>query len=453
MNDWLAFEEAVLDYTRDITDRAAATGPQRVIQNRWRRMNSFFEYASGTSYWVSQDVSLAAFQTPPFLKVQKLSQFSPLKEHLNEPIGGSIGKRALYLQDFLMGTLSRAVRTSSNSIVLDEKVVRDRIQELRSLCENPTLDVSIVALLDNFALNDGVQLSKSICIRLLSDEEVESFLYSNVIPVAFEHGQSPRVQVPQYGFPAVEVRIAIEKEVGHGPISSAPIDSIKTINPVFERLADGVALIDKSRPILLGWRTHFANSVIGGMELPHRASSARGERSALLSSPGSVAEIYRRMDEVDKSSVGVRLATRRLGFAVDRQSLEDRLLDSMIALEALLLNDMTKERGELRFRLALRAAQFWMTFSKEPEAEYVYDLIRNSYDRRSAIAHGSSIDLSKTARIGIRALTFEQLVDETQEVARRCALEATRLVQVHHKYEVPWDTMLRATLRTSDMET
>lgn len=49
----------------------------------------------------------------------------------------------------------------------------------------------------------------------------------------------------------------------------------------------------------------------------------------------------------------------RFNIAFDRKRLEDRVVDLVIAAEALLLSDMNdKYRGELRFRFALRASKF-----------------------------------------------------------------------------------------------
>ena len=54
------------------------------------------------------------------------------------------------------------------------------------------------------------------------------------------------------------------------------------------------------------------------------------------------------------------MALRRFNMAADRQQLDDRIVDLMIAAESLFLHDAGSpgERGELRFRLAVRVAKF-----------------------------------------------------------------------------------------------
>jgi hypothetical protein len=89
---------------------------------------------------------------------------------------------------------------------------------------------------------------------------------------------------------------------------------------------------------------------------------------------------------------GLALALRRLSYQAQRERPEDELLDTMIAAEALYLSDMGKaaDRGELRYRLALRAA-LWSEL--EPTGftkREVLGIMKSAYDARSAIAHGGT---------------------------------------------------------------
>jgi hypothetical protein len=83
---------------------------------------------------------------------------------------------------------------------------------------------------------------------------------------------------------------------------------------------------------------------------------------------------------------GLALALRRLSHQGQRERPEDELLDTMIAAEALYMTDMgdAAERGEFRYRLALRAA-LWA----DPERvgftrREVLNVMKSAYDARSA---------------------------------------------------------------------
>ena len=72
---------------------------------------------------------------------------------------------------------------------------------------------------------------------------------------------------------------------------------------------------------------------------------------------------------------------------------EDRLIDYMIAFEALYLNDTgAQERGEMRFRLALRVAQFLRELNQQKS---LYREMRAAYNMRSSIVHGDVYDPPK----------------------------------------------------------
>jgi hypothetical protein len=74
--------------------------------------------------------------------------------------------------------------------------------------------------------------------------------------------------------------------------------------------------------------------------------------------------------------------------ASDRDRDDDRLVDLMIAAESLFLADAgaPRERGELRYRLALRAGFF--IDSPEYTRGQIFKHMRRAYDAGSAIVHG-----------------------------------------------------------------
>lgn len=83
-------------------------------------------------------------------------------------------------------------------------------------------------------------------------------------------------------------------------------------------------------------------------------------------------------------------AVRRFSYAADRERPDDRLVDLMIAAESLFLSDTgdPSDRGELEFRLAMRAALFVETpdFSRRE----IFDHMKRAYRVRSAIVHGGT---------------------------------------------------------------
>lgn len=94
----------------------------------------------------------------------------------------------------------------------------------------------------------------------------------------------------------------------------------------------------------------------------------------------------------------VRLPLRRWESSLLRQSLEDKLIDAWISLEALILGG---QGGELSFRAAVLLAEFLGTSGANRKV--IFDALRISYKWRSAIVHGSS----------------------TKKLAKQCSLQET----------------------------
>lgn len=90
----------------------------------------------------------------------------------------------------------------------------------------------------------------------------------------------------------------------------------------------------------------------------------------------------------------MEMACSRLADAQNRTRPEDRIVDAVIGMEAILLAGLAKEdrRGELSFRFSLNYSTI---FQVPEEREHAYRVARDLYGLRSMIAHGASIDEDK----------------------------------------------------------
>jgi hypothetical protein len=116
----------------------------------------------------------------------------------------------------------------------------------------------------------------------------------------------------------------------------------------------------------------------------------------------------------------VAIAVRRFRFYYDRPREEDRLIDSMVAFENLLL----PEKLELSLRLATRAANL---LGKTPEEKRrVFSLFREAYDVRSSIVHGDTYDTP--IRISEKeTLSLADLVEQIEGYLRITIIELFRI--------------------------
>ena len=128
-----------------------------------------------------------------------------------------------------------------------------------------------------------------------------------------------------------------------------------------------------------------------------------------LDASNTLRALYFRVLGEDGVSAATKLAIRRLSLSGTRASVEDRLIDYWVALEALFLRDMNQE-------LSMRASQRIAVYLRDagPGRAEVLDAMRLSYAWRSAVIHG----VSPKAESKKDRLTLEQATERTEGYLR-----------------------------------
>ena len=131
----------------------------------------------------------------------------------------------------------------------------------------------------------------------------------------------------------------------------------------------------------------------------------------------------------------------RYNLAFDRGLLVDRIVDLVIAAEALFLADLdVHDCGELRFRFALRAAKF-IEHPIYSERD-IFRVMRRAYDARSAIVHGGS---PKDTRLpDNQAASLPTFIDAIEDLVRLGLRKALSMKEDGKKLRQAeyWDTLM-----------
>ncbi len=156
-------------------------------------------------------------------------------------------------------------------------------------------------------------------------------------------------------------------------------------------------------------------------------------------------ELWRLLEE---GATRFEFSIRRFNVAFDRGLLTDRIVDLVIAAESLFLGDVDLHyRGELRFRCALRAANF-IEHSKYNQQQ-VFRLMLRAYDARSAIVHGGS---PKDIRLpDDNSASLSIFIDAIEELVRLGLRKALSMKQKGAKLRQSqyWDDLMFTTSRMS----
>jgi hypothetical protein len=136
------------------------------------------------------------------------------------------------------------------------------------------------------------------------------------------------------------------------------------------------------------------------------------------------------------------LAMRRISYAHERHRIEDKLIDLLIAAEALFLRDTGSEtyRGELQYRLAQRAGFF---LADDPATrEKVYQHMKDAYKLRSQVVHGGKIRPIKNEDGSL--VDMQEFVETTRMYLRDALHKMINLaMQSHQSTElIHWDELI-----------
>ncbi len=120
------------------------------------------------------------------------------------------------------------------------------------------------------------------------------------------------------------------------------------------------------------------------------------------------------------------IALKRFNGCMEAAELEDRLIDAMICLEAMLLGD--DEVAELPYRLSLRAAA--LLGSTEDEIRHVQKFLKKVYEKlRNKIFHGRK---PKELTVDEKPTPIGQVLTELEKYMRSLVLAFIRLAE-HYK--------------------
>lgn len=247
--------------------------------------------------------------------------------------------------------------------------------------------------------SESIELSRDLKIRKTTSDEIEDWF--NPSFMLFDR--------PASSYDLTNIQCAIDRTVEHKPFDpgrsfiEAKEEIFKALNAIqifFDCEARIAFMEERGLGILCEGR---------GLSWPN--SSLIFNRGKILeidrSEETRFVEFWKRYTSVShKSSIG--LALNRWGLATDRFEVGDKLIDYWIALEALFNPDL---KSELRFTAALRIAAYIGTTADERKS--IFKDMKQSYDYRSNIVHGSAVTKEKISKA----------IAETRSYLRRTLLK------------------------------
>lgn len=323
---------------------------------------------------------------PEFKDCVSLMQAEPqVSKHLDKLIGLEGGPRfRRTIWDFLRYFLSPMFEKYLQESKFDQQLLKRLYSDFEDFVCSDQIAVRDSAYLDNFASDvDIIDVEKELDIRKLTNEELERLLQASKwgAPSAFFH-----VKPPKY---VIETAYTKRKVVGEH-IEPQPSDSAKRLYQLVTALRLFKSGVVGFNEITTTAETPF---LWGYTKFNIARKTFIGQKYILNKTEAIQFKDFWKRFSIFSTSKPKRLAIaiRRFENAYERTNLQDKLIDFMIAYEALVFKQ--GETGEFRHKLSTRVSK--LLSKTYEERKRIAKEITKFYDKRSRIVHGEEVKLPR----------------------------------------------------------
>jgi len=325
----------------------------------------------------------------------------------NVMLAVGIGATAWSLDRLLAGMAERArslLATGESSAAC----ARTLLAEARAFLNEPH-EATFVATLRGIAVTQPLDLGSGFVLRRFDDTlQRLTGMRGGALPGAF---QGPPPSIALTALRTVESRLGSPTDPGLFEVYPAALEQCRQQAEAIVRL---LTLFTQNAVVMAGWTLQSGHWLALAMGAGQYHALERGAHlSEHPIAPDGEIELRAAVSwalACEGRPGNVHVGLQRFADATRRFSPSESIIDLMIAGEALFLTDTgpTEDRGELAFRLALRAAYYL-----SPDAgarRMVFNTLRRAYRARSRVVHGAAEaelrdgDLQETVRIMAVAL-------------------------------------------------
>lgn len=310
--------------------------------------------------------------------VEYMSENEIISKHINNSIGlwnYRIGRTAWeYLQYFI----SRQ-KLISNKFEFDERLFNIDYINFEDFFYNEYFVMRVVVRLNNFIMDvDEFIIEDNIKITKIKDEEYEELGYTEVIRGGYSEYILQLTHKEKKYFGELDREVAIEGQERYVERLNLLFNIINVLRLYKSgNLKTGEYFTRLLHPVItLGIGTGLVNSNDFPFN-PYKIDKAEFD---------DFMNLWSKLNKIKfESFKEFSIALRRLGYAMDRNRYDDKLVDLVISFESILLKQ--SEMSELYYRMSVR-------LSKLLEKDYKKRLelkndMREIYNLRSRIVHGS----------------------------------------------------------------
>ncbi|HEX9430786.1 MAG TPA: hypothetical protein VF944_10450 [Candidatus Bathyarchaeia archaeon] len=351
--------------------------------------------------------------------LKELREDPVISKHVGELVGSRRGMLSRTAWDYLSHLLLAQI--SSGTLDFDLRMFELAYRQMEEFFHKETVEFRAFSPLQNFESDSGsISLGGGLMIRKTTNPELERLLDPRQGP-----SMVPHHEIITFKY-AMELTYETEKVFGELPAyRPAPEDE------VFSKLVSALRLF---KPGTIGFNfiqeaptndaAMFGRATRSNLDYKHfwgPVYSLKGDEIAAFNS------FWRAFSELDLAKLPLGIAINRFNFAFGRLGLEDKLIDFMIAFEALFFK--TGEIGENRHKLSIRVAKL---LARDYESrKRIAKEMAEFYGMRSGVVHGEQVHLKPEftdkiedyLRQSIKYFLDQQQAEDHDEIISRLDLE------------------------------
>jgi hypothetical protein len=359
---------------------------------------------------------------PYFIKlIELMVQDTKLRDKLhgilineNEPVTISNIETA-FIGNWIMPIIESFVERSQ-SFVFNDRLCDELYKKYEDFFYSAERDLNPIAPLHNFKSElEVILLDENLKIRTICEEEQKQLWLDNLS------------MIPQHEVPSIKLVLeARYKVIAHRP------DEMSYIKELFDMVISAMRLFKKGT---VGYNRVFTKiywacpiskaSMSSGKNYyePYHGTQYNLSKDEVE----DLVKFWKAYKDVNfKKYSFIELAIKRFNLAHVRKDFEDKLIDMMIAFEALYL--IHTDKAELSYKLAIRAAFVLGKDKNKSEQEKMYIFLKKAYDVRSGIVHGNKhLGQNKIKLSDGREISVQDFILQLEDYLRQSILHFINL--------------------------
>jgi Apea-like HEPN len=356
---------------------------------------------------------------------------------LDVVVGTVLARHRMTLEELAGSVLPEPILLNEVPMLSEAEAFQERWARLERFLTEDSVELTAFWPLAGVVVQESpVSLEEGLLLDRSTPDEMDLGLRFGIIPRPF--ADSPIAALDQGKRFCLRYRYRLPKLVGDEPIEDAAAEAqlvFEQLEKVASDFVEAAALVGAGRFGVLGIMEHESVQLYGQgtryRPIAEQQLLTFGGQDLVIGPRD--AEVLMmcwsrlRADGFRERNRGVSLALRRFAGHGLRKDLDDQVIDLMIAAEALYLSDLgnDKYQGELRNRLALRAAVWTEPDEVGFSRRDVFYVVQSAYDARSSIAHGGQ-PRPRDIKVRGERVGLTDLIEATRTILRHAMFRAVQ---------------------------